>query len=87
MAPLPRKSGGRVKSFKDMTAGAGSGEGRLQKEEMQEYKRTARKAGGKVPNMTFGAGSGPGRIEKIHAYGENPHGEAAPKPKKRSWTM
>lgn len=87
MAPLPRKSGGRIKSYKDMTAGAGSGEGRLQKEEMQEYKRTARKAGGKVPNMTFGAGSGPGRIEKIHAYGENPHGEAAPKPKKRSWTM
>lgn len=85
MAPLPRKSGGRVKSFKDMTAGAGSGEGRLQKEEMQEYKRTARKAGGKVPNMHFGAGSGPGRIEKIHAYGENPHGEAAPKPQKRSY--
>ena len=87
MAPLPRKSGGRIKSYKDMTAGAGSGEGRLQKEEMQEYKRTARKAGGKVPNMTAGAGSGPGRIEKIHAYGENPHGEAAPKPKKRSWIM
>jgi hypothetical protein len=85
MAPLPRKSGGRIKSYKDMTAGAGSGEGRLQKEEMQEYKRTARKAGGKVPNMTFGAGSGPGRIEKIHAYGENPHGEAAPKPQKRSY--
>jgi hypothetical protein len=85
MAPLPRKSGGRVKSFKDITAGAGSGEGRLQKEEMQEYKRTARKAGGKVPNMHFGAGSGPGRIEKIHAYGENPHGEAAPKPQKRSY--
>ena len=87
MAPLPRKSGGRIKSYKDMTAGAGSGEGRLQKEEMQEYKRTARKAGGKVPNMTAGAGSGPGRIEKIHAYGENPHGDAAPKPKKRSWIM
>jgi hypothetical protein len=85
MAPLPRKSGGRIKSYKDMTAGAGSGEGRLQKEEMQEYKRTARKAGGKVPNMHFGAGSGPGRIEKIHAYGENPHGEAAPKPQKRSY--
>jgi len=85
MAPLPRKSGGRIKSYKDMTAGAGSGEGRLQKEEMAEYKRTARKAGGKVPNMTAGAGSGPGRIEKIHAYGENPHGDAAPKPKKRSW--
>lgn len=85
MAPLPRKSGGRIKSYKDMTAGAGSGEGRLQKEEMAEYKRVGRKAGGSVPNMTAGAGSGPGRIEKIHAYGENPHGDAAPKPKKRSW--
>lgn len=83
MAPLPRKTGGRVKSYKDMTAGAGSGEGRLQKEEMAEYKRVGRKAGGSVPNMTAGAGSGPGRIEKIHAYGENPHGDAAPKPKKR----
>jgi len=83
MAPLPRKTGGRVKSYKDMTAGAGSGEGRLQKEEMAEYKRVGRKAGGSVPNMTAGAGSGPGRIEKIHAYGENPHGEAAPKPQKR----
>lgn len=83
MAPLPRKSGGRVKSYKDMTAGAGSGEGRLQKEDMAEYKRVGRKAGGSVPNMTAGAGSGPGRIEKIHAYGENPHGEAAPKPQKR----
>lgn len=86
MAPLPRKSGGRIKSYKDMDAGAGSGKGRLEKEDMAEYKRTARKAGGKIP-MSAGAGSGPGRIEKVHAYGDNPHGNAAPKPKKRSWTM
>ena len=50
MAPLPRKSGGRVKSYQDMTAGAGSGEGRLQKTDMAEYKRHARKAGGKIPH-------------------------------------
>lgn len=67
MAPLPRKSGGRVKSFKDMTAGAGSGVGRLQKEDMQEYKRLGRKSGGKVQSyqdMTAGAGSGEGRLQK-----------------------
>lgn len=48
--PMPRKAGGRIskvaKSYKDMTAGAGSGEGRLQKTDIA--KRGAHKAGGKV---------------------------------------
>ena len=49
-APMARKTGGRTvaKSYKDMTAGAGSGEGRMQKTEIAEGKREARKAGGKV---------------------------------------
>ena len=67
-APMPRKSGGRAMSFKDMTAGAGSGEGRLQKTDIAEYKRTKRRAGGKVyksyQDMDAGAGSGLGRLEK-----------------------
>lgn len=70
MPPMPRKAGGRVskvaKSFKDMTAGAGSGEGRLQKTDIA--KRAPHKAGGKVyrsyKDMDAGAGSGKGRLEK-----------------------
>lgn len=41
--PLPRKTGGRVfKSYKDMTAGSASGEGRLQKAEIQSRKGKTR---------------------------------------------
>lgn len=70
MPPMPRKDGGRIskvaKSFKDMTAGAGSGEGRLQKTDIA--KRAPHKRGGKVyrsyKDMDAGAGSGEGRLEK-----------------------
>ena len=72
MPPMPRKSGGRItfkaKSFEDMKAGAGSGEGRLQKADIAEYKRGKHRAGGKVyrsyKDMDAGAGSGLGRLEK-----------------------
>lgn len=38
--PMPRKTGGRVaKSYKDMTAGAGSGIGRLQKSSIEKSQR------------------------------------------------
>jgi hypothetical protein len=71
---MGRKAGGRIskiaKSYKDMTAGAGSGEGRLQKTDIA--KRHMRKEGGQVGHRTYrsykdmdaGAGSGLGRLEK-----------------------
>lgn len=52
--PMARKSGGRItkvaKSYKDMEAGAGSGEGRLQKTDIAKLHKDApaRKSGGKV---------------------------------------
>ncbi|KPK13943.1 MAG: hypothetical protein AMJ56_00390 [Anaerolineae bacterium SG8_19] len=73
--PVGRKSGGRLTkvahSYKDMEAGAGSGEGRLQKTDIAKFK-AGRKAGGKVGHRTYrsykdmdaGAGSGFGRLEK-----------------------
>jgi hypothetical protein len=69
-----RKSGGRVtkvaKSYKDMEAGSGGGEGRLQKTDIAKTGKGAPtfKRGGKVyksyKDMDAGAGSGTGRLEK-----------------------
>lgn len=68
-ATMQRKHGGKVyRSYKDMDAGAGSGEGRLEKTEIAARAHSARKAGGKVyrsyKDMDAGAGSGEGRLEK-----------------------
>jgi len=74
MPPMPRKAGGRITktahSYKDMEAGAGSGEGRLQKTEIA--KRSMHNSGGKVghrnyrnyEDMDAGSGGGLGRLEK-----------------------
>jgi hypothetical protein len=75
--PMPRKAGGRItkvaKSYKDMEAGAASGEGRLQKTDIESRHTDApaRKAGGRISkvaksykDMTAGAGDGEGRLQK-----------------------
>jgi len=72
MPPMGRKTGGRTvaKSYKDMSAGAGSGEGRLEKTDIAKTGKGAPtyKTGGKVyrsyKDMDAGAGSGEGRLEK-----------------------
>jgi hypothetical protein len=72
--PMARKSGGRItkvaSSYKDMEAGSGGGEGRLQKTDIAKKHKDAPafKKGGKVyrsyKDMDAGAGSGMGRLEK-----------------------
>lgn len=76
--PAGFKSGGRItkvaKSYKDMEAGAASGEGRLQKTDIESRHTDApaRKAGGRVSkvarsykDMTAGSESGEGRLQKM----------------------
>ena len=75
--PMGRKAGGRISkvasTYKDMEAGSGSGEGRLQKTDIAKKHRDApaRKEGGRISkvaksykDMTAGAGSGEGRLQK-----------------------
>ena len=74
MPPMGRKAGGRItkiaKSYKDMEAGAGGGEGRIQKTDITKTGKGSPtfKKGGKVyrsyKDMDAGAGSGEGRLEK-----------------------
>jgi hypothetical protein len=76
--PIGRKAGGRItkvaKSYKDMEAGAASGEGRLQKTDIESRHTDApaRKSGGRISkvaksykDMTAGAESGEGRLQKM----------------------
>ena len=76
--PPGRKAGGRItkiaRSYKDMEAGAASGEGRLQKTDIEKRHTDApaRKAGGRISkiaksfkDMTAGAGDGEGRLQKM----------------------
>ena len=75
--PMPpgRKAGGRItkvaKSYKDMEAGAATGEGRLQKTDIAKLHKgaPARKSGGRAvksyKDMTAGAESGKGRLQKM----------------------
>ena len=75
--PIGRKAGGRItkvaRSYKDMEAGAASGEGRLQKTDIESRHADApaRKDGGRISkvaksykDMTAGAGDGEGRLQK-----------------------
>jgi hypothetical protein len=72
--PPGRKAGGRItkvaSSYKDMEAGSGGGEGRLQKADIAKKHKDAPafRKGGKVyrsyKDMDAGAGSGMGRLEK-----------------------
>jgi hypothetical protein len=77
LLPPGRKAGGRItkkaSSYKDMEAGAASGEGRLQKTEIASKHKDApaRKEGGRITkvaksykDMEAGAASGEGRLQK-----------------------
>lgn len=74
---MARKDGGRItkvaKSYKDMEAGSGSGEGRLQKADIAKLHKDApaKKDGGRISkvaksykDMTAGAANGEGRLQK-----------------------